>query len=111
MLKDGDACYIGSVSAYNSGALTIDKVTADVTASPSGAYTNFVGGLVGYVADATSEVSFTNSAVTANLTYNNSTTKVDCTCLGGVIGMVGAVTSTSAPVIKFDNVTDWRKDN
>ena len=101
----GDACYIGSVSAYNSGALTIDSVTADVTASPSGAYTNFVGGLVGYVADATSEVSFTNSAVTANLTYNNSTTKVDCTCLGGVIGMVGAVTSTSAPVIKFDNVT------
>lgn len=101
----GDACYIGSVSAYNSGALTIDKVTADVTAYPSGAYTNFVGGLVGYVAEATSEVSFTNSAVTANLTYNNSTTKVDCTCLGGVIGMVGAVTSTSAPVIKFDNVT------
>lgn len=104
-VSGGDACYIGSVSAYNSGALTIDKVTADVTVSPSGAYTNFVGGLVGYVADATSEVSFTNSAVTANLTYDNSTTKVDCTCLGGVIGMVGAVTSTSAPVIKFDNVT------
>lgn len=101
----GDACYIGSVSAYNSGALTIDSVTADATASPSGAYTNFVGGLVGYVADATSEVSFTNSAVTANLTYNNSTTKVDCTCLGGVIGMVGAVTSKPAPIIKFDNVT------
>lgn len=101
----GDACYIGSVSAYNSGALTIDKVTADVTASPSGAYTNFVGGLVGYVADATSEVSFTNSAVTANLTYNNSTTKVDCTCLGGVIGMVGAVTSKPTTGIKFNNVT------
>lgn len=100
----GDACYIGSVSAYNSGALTISNVTADVTAAPSGAYTNFVGGLVGYVADATSEVSFTNSAVTANLTYDNSTTKVDCTCLGGVIGMVGAAT-TPAPVIKFDNVT------
>lgn len=101
----GDACYIGSVSAYNSGALTIDSVTADVTASPSGAYTNFVGGMVGYVADATSEVSFTNSAVTANLTYNNSTTKVDCTCLGGVIGMVGAVTSKPTTGIKFDNVT------
>lgn len=101
----GDACYIGSVSAYNSGALTIDSVTADVTASPSGAYTNFVGGLVGYVAEATSEVSFTNSAVTANLTYNNSTTKVDCTCLGGVIGMVGAVTSKPTTGIKFDNVT------
>lgn len=101
----GDACYIGSVSAYNSGALTIDSVTADATASPSGAYTNFVGGLVGYVADATSEVSFTNSAVTANLTYDNSTTKVDCTCLGGVIGMVGAVTSKPATGIKFDNVT------
>lgn len=101
----GDACYIGSVSAYNSGALTIDKVTANVTAAPSGAYTNFVGGLVGYVADATSEVSFTNSAVTANLTYDNSTTTKDCTCLGGVIGMVGAVTSTPAPVIKFDNLT------
>lgn len=100
----GDACYIGSVSAYNSGALTIDSVTADVTASPSGAYTNFVGGMVGYVADATSEVSFTNSAVTANLTYDNSTTTKDCTCLGGVIGMVGAAT-TPAPVIKFDNVT------
>lgn len=101
----GDACYIGSVSAYNSGALTIDSVTANVTASPSGAYTNFVGGLVGYVADATTEVSFTNSAVTANLTYNNSTTKVDCTCLGGVIGMVGAVTSKPTTGIKFDNVT------
>lgn len=104
-VSGGDACYIGSVSAYNSGALTIDSVTADVTASPSGAYTNFVGGLVGYVADATSEVSFTNSAVTANLTYDNSTTKVDCTCLGGVIGMVGAVTSTPTTGIKFDNVT------
>lgn len=104
-VKGGDACYIGSVSAYNSGALTIDKVTADVTASPSGAYTNFVGGLVGYVAEATTEVSFTNSAVTANLTYNNSTTKVDCTCLGGVIGMVGAVTSKPTTGIKFDNVT------
>ena len=104
-VSGGDASYIGSVSAYNSGALTIDKVTADVTASPSGAYTNFVGGLVGYVADATSEVSFTNSAVTANLTYNNSTTKVDCTCLGGVIGMVGAVTSKPTTGIKFNNVT------
>lgn len=104
-VKDGDACYIGSVSAYNSGALTIDSVTADVTASPSGAYTNFVGGLVGYVDDATSEVSFTNSAVTANLTYDNSTTTVDCTCLGGVIGMVGAVTSKPTTGIKFDNVT------
>lgn len=104
-VSGGDACYIGSVSAYNSGALTIDSVTADVTASPSGAYTNFVGGLVGYVADATSEVSFTNSDVTANLTYDNSTTQVDCTCLGGVIGMVGAVTSTPTTGIKFDNVT------
>lgn len=100
-VKGGDACYIGSVSAYNSGALTIDSVTA----SPSGAYTNFVGGLVGYVAEVTTEVSFTNSAVTANLTYDNSTTKVDCTCLGGVIGMVGAVTSKPTTGIKFDNVT------
>ena len=107
-VSGGDACYIGSVSAYNSGALTIENVTADVTSSPSGAYTNFVGGLVGYVDNATSEVSFTNSAVTANLTYENSTSKVDCTCLGGVIGMVGAVTSkptTGIKGIKFDNVT------
>lgn len=104
-VSGGDACYIGSVSAYNSGALTINSVTADVTASPSGAYTNFVGGLVGYVDNATSEVSFTNSAVTANLTYDNSTTTVDCTCLGGVIGMVGAVTSKPTTGIKFDNVT------
>lgn len=104
-VSGGDACYIGSVSAYNSGALTIDSVTADVTATPSGAYTNFVGGMVGYVAEATSEVSFTNSAVTANLTYDNSTTTKDCTCLGGVIGMVGAVTSKPTTGIKFDNVT------
>lgn len=104
-VSGGDACYIGSVSAYNSGALTISNVTADVTAAPSGAYTNFVGGLVGYVDNATSEVSFTNSAVTANLTYDNSTTKVDCTCLGGVIGMVVAVTSKPTTGIKFDNVT------
>ena len=104
-VSGGDACYIGSVSAYNSGALTIDSVTSDVTASPSGTYTNFVGGLVGYVDNATSEVSFTNSAVTANLTYDNSTTTVDCTCLGGVIGMVGAVTSKPTTGIKFDNVT------
>ena len=104
-VSGGDACYIGSVSAYNSGALTINSVTADVTASPSGAYTNFVGGLVGYVDNATSEVSFTNSAVTVNLTYDNSTTTVDCTCLGGVIGMVGAVTSKPTTGIKFDNVT------
>lgn len=104
-VSGGDACYIGSVSAYNSGALTIDSVTADVTAAPSGAYTNFVGGLVGYVDNATSEVSFTNSAVTVNLTYDNSTTTVDCTCLGGVIGMVGAVTSKPTTGIKFDNVT------
>lgn len=104
-VSGGDMCYIGSVSAYNSGALTIDSVTANVTSSPSGAYTNFVGGLVGYVDNATSEVSFTNSAVTANLTYDNSTTTVDCTCLGGVIGMVGAVTSKPKTGIKFDNVT------
>lgn len=104
-VSGGDACYIGSVSAYNSGALTIDSVTANVTAAPSGAYTNFVGGLVGYVADATSEVSFADSKVTANLTYDNSTTKVDCTCLGGVIGMVGAVKSKPTTGIKFDNVT------
>ena len=61
----GDACYIGSVSAYNSGALTIDSVTADVTASPSGDFTNFVGGLVGCVTDvasATTDISFNNSA-------------------------------------------------
>lgn len=103
--SDGDACYIGSVSAYNSRALTIDSVTANVTASPSGDFTNFVGGLVGYVADATSEVSFTDSKVTANLTYDNSTTTKDCTCLGGVIGMVGAVTSKPTTDIKFDNVT------
>lgn len=102
--NDENICYIGSVSAYNSGALTINSVTADVTASPSGAYTNFVGGLVGYIDDATSEVLFTNSDVKANLTYSNSTTTVDCTVLGGVIGMVGGVTSTPTTGIKFNNV-------
>ena len=103
----GDACYIGSVSAYNSGALTIDSVTADVTASPSGAYTNFVGGLVGYVAEATNDVSFTNSTVNADLTYNAGTTSRDCTVLGGVIGLVDGVDSepNAGTGIKFNNVT------
>lgn len=103
----GDACYIGSVSAYNSGALTIDSVTANVTASPSGAYTNFVGGLVGYVAEATTEVSFTNSTVNADLTYNAGTTSRDCTVLGGVIGLVDGVDSepNAGNGIKFNNVT------
>ncbi len=103
----GDACYIGSVSAYNSGALTIDSVTADVTASPSGAFTNFVGGMVGYVADATNDVSFTNSTVTADLTYNAGTTSRDCTVLGGVIGLVDGVSGEPAADtgIKFNNVT------
>lgn len=103
----GDACYIGSVSAYNSGALTIDSVTANVTASPSGAYTNFVGGLVGYVAEATNDVSFTNSTVTADLTYNAGTTSRDCTVLGGVIGLVDGVSGEPAADtgIKFNNVT------
>lgn len=103
----GDACYIGSVSAYNSGALTIDKVTADVTAAPSGAYTNFVGGMVGYVADvasATNDISFNNCTLNVTLKYN-STKANDCTVLGGVIGMVGAVTSKPTTGIKFDNVT------
>ena len=103
--NDENMCYIGSVSAYNSGALTIDSVTADVTASPSGAYTNFVGGLVGYIDDATSEVSFTNSVVKANLTYSNNTTTVDCTVIGGVIGMVGGVTKTPESGITFGKVT------
>lgn len=103
----GDACYIGSVSAYNSGALTIDSVTADVTASPSGDFTNFVGGLVGCVTDvasATTDISFNNCTLNVTLKYN-STKANDCTVLGGVIGMVGAVTSKPTTGIKFDNVT------
>lgn len=106
-VSGGDACYIGSVSAYNSGALTIDSVTADVTASPSGDFTNFVGGLVGCVTDvasATNDISFNNCTLNVTLKYN-STKANDCTVLDGVIGMVGAVTSTPAPIIKFDNVT------
>lgn len=89
-VSGGDACYIGSVSAYNSGALTIDKVTADVTASPSGAYTNFVGGLVGCVTDvasATTDISFNNCTLNVTLKYS-STKANDCTVLGGVIGIV-----------------------
>lgn len=106
-VSGGDACYIGSVSAYNSGALTISNVTADVTAAPSGDFTNFVGGLVGYVADvasATNDISFNNCTLNVTLKYN-STKANDCTVLGGVIGMVGAVTSKPATGIKFDNVT------
>ncbi|WP_302211870.1 hypothetical protein [uncultured Ruminococcus sp.] len=105
--KGGNECHIGSVSAYNSGALTVDNVTANVTASPSGEFTNFVGGMVGYVADATNDVSFTDSKVNADLTYNADTTSRDCTVLGGVIGLVDGVDSepNAGTGIKFNNVT------
>lgn len=89
-VSGGDACYIGSVSAYNSGALTIDSVTANVTASPSGDFTNFVGGLVGCVTDvasATTDISFNNCTLNVTLKYS-STKANDCTVLGGVIGIV-----------------------
>lgn len=106
-VSGGDACYIGSVSAYNSGALTIDKVTADVTASPSGDFTNFVGGLVGYVADvasATTDISFNNCTLNVTLKYNS--TKVnDCTVLGGVIGIVDGAKTEITKKIVFDEVT------
>lgn len=103
----GDACYIGSVSAYNSGALTIFNVTADVTAAPSGAYTNFVGGLVGYVADvasATNDISFNNCTLNVTLKYN-STKANDCTVLGGVIGIVDGAKTEITKKIVFDEVT------
>lgn len=103
----GDACYIGSVSAYNSGALTIDKVTADVTASPSGDFTNFVGGLVGYVTDvasATTDISFNNCTLNVTLKYN-STKANDCTVLGGVIGIVDGAKTEITKKIVFDEVT------
>lgn len=103
----GDACYIGSVSAYNSGALTIDKVTADVTASPSGDFTNFVGGLVGCVTDvasATTDISFNNCTLNVTLKYN-STKANDCTVLGGVIGIVDGAKTEITKKIVFDEVT------
>lgn len=105
--SDGDACYIGSVSAYNSGALTIDKVTADVTASPSGDFTNFVGGLVGCVTDvasATTDISFNNCTLNVTLKYN-STKANDCTVLGGVIGIVDGAKTEITKKIVFDEVT------
>lgn len=105
--SDGDACYIGSVSAYNSGALTIDKVTANVTAAPSGDFTNFVGGLVGYVADvasATNDISFNNCTLNVTLKYN-STKANDCTVLGGVIGIVDGAKTEITKKIVFDEVT------
>ncbi|MBU5407542.1 hypothetical protein KQH97_04430 [Ruminococcus sp. MSJ-25] len=103
----GDACYIGSVSAYNSGALTIDSVTANVTAAPSGDFTNFVGGLVGYVADvasATNDISFNNCTLNVTLKYN-STKANDCTVLGGVIGIVDGAKTEITKKIVFDEVT------
>lgn len=106
-VSGGDACYIGSVSAYNSGALTIDKVTANVTAYPSGDFTNFVGGLVGYVADvasATTDISFNNCTLNVTLKYN-STKANDCTVLGGVIGIVDGAKTEITKKIVFDEVT------
>ena len=106
-VSGGDACYIGSVSAYNSGALTISNVTADVTAAPSGDFTNFVGGLVGYVADvasATNDISFNNCTLNVTLKYN-STKANDCTVLGGVIGIVDGAKTEITKKIVFDEVT------
>lgn len=106
-VKGGEACYIGSVSAYNSGALTIDSVTADVTASPSGDFTNFVGGLVGCVTDvasATTDISFNNCTLNVTLKYN-STKANDCTVLGGVIGIVDGAKTEITKKIVFDEVT------
>lgn len=106
-VSGGDACYIGSVSAYNSGALTIDKVIADVTASPSGDFTNFVGGLVGCVTDvasATTDISFNNCTLNVTLKYN-STKANDCTVLGGVIGIVDGAKTEITKKIVFDEVT------
>lgn len=106
-VSGGDACYIGSVSAYNSGALTIDKVTADVTASPSGDFTNFVGGLVGCVTDvasATTDISFNNCTLNVTLKYNSTKTN-DCTVLGGVIGIVDGAKTEITKKIVFDEVT------
>ena len=106
-VSGGDACYIGSVSAYNSGALTIDSVTASVTASPSGDFTNFVGGLVGCVTDvasATTDISFNNCTLNVTLKYN-STKANDCTVLGGVIGIVDGAKTEITKKIVFDEVT------
>ena len=106
-VSGGDACYIGSVSAYNSGALTIDSVTANVTASPSGDFTNFVGGLVGCVTDvasATTDISFNNCTLNVTLKYN-STKANDCTVLGGVIGIVDGAKTEITKKIVFDEVT------
>lgn len=106
-VSGGDACYIGSVSAYNSGALTIDKVIADVTASPSGDFTNFVGGLVGCVTDvasATTDISFNNCTLNVTLKYN-STKANDCTVLGRVIGIVDGAKTEITKKIVFDEVT------
>lgn len=106
-VSGGDACYIGSVSAYNSGALTIDSVTADVTASPSGDFTNFVGGLVGCVTDvasATTDISFNNCTLNVTLKYNSTKTN-DCTVLGGVIGIVDGAKTEITKKIVFDEVT------
>ena len=113
--NDANECHIGSVSAFNSGALTVDNVTANVKASPSGIFTNFVGGMVGYVAGVTTsdvsfDVSFTDSKVNADFTYNAydaGNTLKDCTVLGGVIGLVDGVSSKPADDtgIKFNNVT------
>lgn len=105
-VSGGDACYIGSVSAYNSGALTIDKVIADVTASPSGDFTNFVGGLVGCVTDvasATTDISFNNCTLNVTLKYN-STKANDCTVLGRVIGIVDGAKTEITKKIVFDEV-------
>ena len=106
-VSGGDACYIGSVSAYNSGALTIDKVIADVSASPSGDFTNFVGGLVGCVTDvasATTDISFNNCTLNVTLKYN-STKANDCTVLGRVIGIVDGAKTEITKKIVFDEVT------
>lgn len=80
---------------------------ADVTASPSGDFTNFVGGLVGCVTDvasATTDISFNNCTLNVTLKYN-STKANDCTVLGRVIGIVDGAKTEITKKIVFDEVT------
>lgn len=97
-----EATKIGALSAFALNGLTVENVTATITASISTNQNPIIGGLVGFVQENNdvSNLSFTGCNVTSNLTYSGTN---DNTYLGGVIGAVEYASAERK--INFDDVT------
>lgn len=101
--------YIGGISAYNTGKLTMENVESNVKVSfgiNNISPNVYAGGLVGWT-DGTAELSFKNSKSGAEIEYagsvaGNEKNKYSNSYIGGVIGCSDS--SVSGRTITFDNV-------